>query len=98
MTKNIVEDPNIYDYDSFVDDYREKRNSVIQEQKKVKKESILLGSIKDTLAKRNREFSVNQEKLEEKKLIRENKLNQNAEKFVTANFKKVVSENKTFEE
>jgi hypothetical protein len=26
MTKNIVEDPNIYDYDSFVDDYKDKRN------------------------------------------------------------------------
>jgi hypothetical protein len=28
MTKNIVEDPSIYDYDSFVDDYKEKRQAI----------------------------------------------------------------------
>jgi hypothetical protein len=45
------------------------------------------------MAKRQREQSIIYEKLAEKQLKRENKLNENAEKFVTSNFKKVMAEN-----
>ena len=92
-SKNLLEDPDIYEYDSKVDDYKEARKMIEVEKKKnvyfarspyFQKESKYVSLINNASEKRKIEQSINYENMAKKEMDRENKEYGNKDRYVTS--------------
>eukprot|EP00331_Platyophrya_macrostoma_P035350 CAMPEP_0176461740 /NCGR_PEP_ID=MMETSP0127-20121128/34842_1 /TAXON_ID=938130 /ORGANISM="Platyophrya macrostoma, Strain WH" /LENGTH=293 /DNA_ID=CAMNT_0017853505 /DNA_START=30 /DNA_END=911 /DNA_ORIENTATION=+ len=93
-SKHLMEDPDVFEYDKYVDQYQSRREELIEQ----KKEKEYVAQISSAMDKRKREQTIIQEKLAEKEIQRENAQFGDKERFVTSSYLRMMQENKKFEE
>ncbi|KAL0487861.1 nuclear speckle splicing regulatory protein NSRP1, partial [Acrasis kona] len=100
--KNLEEDPNVYDFDSFYDEMKQEQAKKDQQRKEEKKKqtqsSKYIDALKKVAEQRKWERELNKDRQAIKNIEKEKEIYGDTESFVTSSYLKKIEERKKWEE